>query len=93
EISPGKVSAPAPAAPPTQTVPLRVTAHRAGAGVDGPDLPVVAGAAGSALPDPDEPVTQQRRFETPVGRVLREVNTSNQWSTLTAVLTKVNNCP
>ncbi|CAN0028309.1 unnamed protein product [Ectocarpus sp. 12 AP-2014] len=90
EISPGKVSAPAPAAPTTQTVPLQVTAHRAGAGVDGPDLPVVAGAAGSALPDPDKPVTQQHLFQTPVGRVLREVNTSNQWSTLTGVLTKVN---
>ncbi|CAM9770296.1 unnamed protein product, partial [Sphacelaria rigidula] len=29
-------------------------------------------------------------FETPVGRALRDVNTSNQWSTLTGVLSKVN---
>ncbi|CAM9983670.1 unnamed protein product [Ectocarpus sp. 12 AP-2014] len=90
EVSPGKVPAPAPAARTTQTLPLQVTVHRAGAGVGGPDLPVVAGAEGGALPDPDEPVTQQHLFETPVGRVLREVNTSKQWSTLTGVLTKVN---
>lgn len=70
EISLGKVSAPAPAAPPTQTVPLQVTAHRASAGVDGPDLPVVAGAAGSALPDPDEPVTQQVPSRAIIGLVL-----------------------
>lgn len=59
EISPGKVSALAPAARPTHTVPLQVTAHRAEAEVDGPGLPVVAGAAGGVLPDPGEPATHQ----------------------------------
>ncbi|CAM9148884.1 unnamed protein product [Scytosiphon promiscuus] len=34
--------------------------------------------------------TQQTFFDTPVGQALRDVNTSNQWSTLTGVLTKLN---
>ncbi|CAN0480654.1 unnamed protein product, partial [Hapterophycus canaliculatus] len=29
-------------------------------------------------------------FDTPVGQAVRDVNTSNQWSTLTGVLTKLN---
>lgn len=40
----------------------------------------------SVAPD----LRRKQLFEIPVGRALRDVNTSNQWSTLTGVLTKVN---
>ncbi len=43
------------------------------------------------LPHPlDLPPPPPKLFQTPVGRALRDVNTSNQWSTLAGVLGKVN---